>query len=136
MKKLSLIVALVFGGLVACSLMVNAQEAKGKGKGGKGGRMTVEQQMEQLSTNLNLTDEQKPKVKAVLEDTSKKMQEIFSSAGGNREEAMKKMQPVREEQTAKLKGILNADQFAKWQKMEEERRARMGGGKGGKKKAE
>ena len=81
MKRLSLVAALALGGLVACSIMANAQEAKGGKKGGGkgGGRPTVEQQLEQLTTALSLSDDQKPKIKAVLEDGSKKRQELFTS---------------------------------------------------------
>lgn len=129
MKRLSLIAALVLGGLVTCSIVANAQEGK-DGKGGKGksgGRPTVEQRVEQLTAALNLTDEQKPKVKAVLEATSKKMQELFGG-GTSREQMREKMQPIREEEAKKLKDILTAEQFGKWQKIEEERRSRFGGG--------
>jgi Spy/CpxP family protein refolding chaperone len=130
MKKLSLIAALVLGGLVTCSIMAQAQESKdGKeGKGKRGGRPTVEQRVEQMTTALSLTDEQKPKVKAVLEDAAKKMQEIFAS-GTPREQMREKMQPIREEETKKLKDILTSEQFEKWQKIQEERRSRFGGGK-------
>ena len=132
MKKLSLVVALALGGLVACSMMANAQDAqggkKGGGKGGKGGgggRQTVEQQLEQMSTALSLTDAQKPKVKAVLEDSSKKRQELMSGGSPDQE----KMQALRDEQTKKMKAILTAEQFGKYEKAQEERRSRMGGGK-------
>ena len=132
MKKLSLVAALVLGGLVACSIMANAQEAKGGKKGGGkggggGGRPSVDQQVEQMTTELSLTDDQKPKVKAVLEESSKKMQELMS--GGNRTQAREKMQPIMEERTKKMKAILTAEQFGKYEKAQEERRSRMGGGK-------
>ena len=37
-----------------------------------------------MTTQLSLTDEQKPKVKAVLEDTAKKMKDV-RSAGSDRQ---------------------------------------------------
>jgi len=139
MKTFSLVAALALGGLVACSIMANAQEAKGGkrggGKGGGGGgRPTVDQQVEQMTTALSLTDAQKPKVKAVLEETNKKMQELMSGGDVPRDQIREKMQPIRDEQTKKMKEILTADQFGKYQKMEEERRSRFSGG--GKKKTE
>jgi Spy/CpxP family protein refolding chaperone len=137
MKKLSLVVALALGGLVACSFMANAQDAqggrKGGGKGGKGGGgRTVEQRLEQMTTDLGLTDAQKPKVKAVLEESSKKMQEVMGS--GDRTQAREKMQPIMEEQNKKLKEILTAEQLAKYQEQQKSRFSRQGGGKGGGKK--
>ena len=141
MKKLSLVAALVLGGLVACSIMANAQETKGGkrggGKGGgSGGRQTVEQQLEQMTTELSLTDAQKPKVKAVLEDYAKKTQELYAS--GDRNQAREKAQPIRGERTKKMKEILTPEQFGKYEKAQEERsRSRFSGGKdGGKKKTD
>jgi len=133
MKKFSLVTALVLGGLVAFSLLASAQQSKGGRKGsregGAGGRPTVEQQLERLSTELNLTDEQKPKVKAVLEETSKKVRELFQS--GDRAQAREKMQAIRDDETKKMKEILKPDQFEKWQKLMEERRSRFSSKKKG-----
>ena len=62
LSKISVIAAMVLGGLVAGSTMVRAADAtdsSGKGKG-KGNRMTVEQTLDKLTTELTLTDAQKP----------------------------------------------------------------------------
>ena len=129
MKKLSLVAALVLGGLVACSITADAQQDQGGKKGGKGGgRPTVEQQLEKMTTDLSLTDEQKPKVKAVLEDTSKKMKELYSG-DVPQEQRREKMQPIRDGETRKMKEIFTTEQFGKWQKMQEERRSRRDGEK-------
>jgi protein CpxP len=136
MKTFSLVTALALGGLVACSIMANAQESKGGkrggGKGGGGGRQTVEQQLEQMTTDLSLTDAQKPKVKAVLEDYAKKRQEL--SASGDSSQASEKAQAVRDERTKKLKEILTPEQFGKYEKAQAARSSRFSGGKGGGKK--
>src|SRR5262249_12701188 len=91
----------------------------------KKGRMTIEQRMERMSTELKLTDEQKPKVEAVLKDTDKKMQEL---RGVPREERADKMKPIMEEQDKKMKDILTPDQFDKYKKMQEQMRNRIRGG--------
>jgi Spy/CpxP family protein refolding chaperone len=129
MKKSSLVVALALGGLVACSIVANAQDAQGGKKGGGkgGGRMSVDQRLEQMTTELSLTDAQKPKVKAVLEDSQKKMQEIMSG-DVPQDQRREKMQPIMEEQTKKMKEILTPEQLTKWQ---EQQRSRFSGGKGG-----
>lgn len=123
MKKLSLIAALAIGGLLVCSTVINAQDAKpAKGKG----RQTVEQRLDQMTKDLSLTDEQKPKVKAVLEDTQKKMQDV------PRDERQAKMPEIMKERNAKLKDILTPEQFTKLQ----ETQARKKGAGGEKKKTE
>jgi len=122
MSKLSLIAALALGGLIACSTVVTAQDAPGA-DAKKGGRkqFTVEQQLDRMTTQLNLTDEQKPKVKAVLEETSKKMREIMSDTSLDRDARREKMQPIREEQNKKMKAILTDEQYKKYQEMNQRR---------------
>ena len=121
MRKLSLIAALALGGLMACSTLVTAQDApKDAPKGGKKG-FTVEQQMERMTEQLTLTDEQKPKVKAVLEETSKKMEPIRADSSLDRDARMEKMKPIMEEQNKKMKDILTPDQFTKYQEMQQRR---------------
>ena len=113
MKKLSLIAAMALGGLVACSTLATAQDATNAPakKGGKHGFPTVEQQMERLTTQLSLTDDQKPKVKAVLEDTAKQMQALAP------EDRREKAPAIRKEQNKKMKEILTEEQFKKYREM-------------------
>jgi periplasmic protein CpxP/Spy len=115
MKKLSLIAALALGGLLACSTVATAQDAPKKGN-----RMTVEQRMEKLSTDLNLTDAQKPKVKALLEDTQKKMREV------PQDERREKMPAIWEEQNKKMKEILTPEQMEKYTKLQEAEKGKRG----------
>ena len=128
MSKLSLIAAMALGGLVVCSTLVSAQDATNAPdkKGGKRG-MSPDQMMERYTEQLSLTDEQKPKVKAVLEDSGKKRREIFRDSALDREQKQEKMQPVMEAQNKKMKEILTADQYKKYQEMNE--KMKKGGGK-------
>ena len=128
MNKLSLVAAMALGGLVACSTLATAQDATPSTK--KKGRMSVEQQMERMTTQLNLTDEQKPKVEAVLKESAKKRQEIFSDSSFDRSQMREKMQPIMEEQNKKLKAILTDEQYKKYEEMQQRMK------KGGKKKAD
>ena len=128
MKKLSLVAALALGGLMACSTLATAQDSTNNvPKKGKRGFPTVEQQMERMTTTLTLTEEQKPKVKAVLEESSKKRQEIMSDSSLDRATIREKMQPIMDEQNKKMKAILTDDQFTKYKEMNQR------GKKGGKK---
>jgi len=131
MKKLSLIAALALGGLLACCTLATAQETNKDttAKKGKRGMMTVEQRLDRMSTELELKDDQKPKVKAVLEDTGKQMQALRDLP---QDERRTKMQSIREDENKKLKDILTPDQYEKYQKM----MAEMRGKKGEKKKSE
>ncbi len=129
--KLSVVAAVALGGLVAFSNLAQAQDT-GKEKKGKKGYMSVEQRMERLTTELKLTDEQKPKVKALLEDQQKKMQEMRKEGTPPDREKMREM---RTDMEKRMKEILKPDQFEKWQKMMEEERSKRGK-KGGEQKSE
>jgi Spy/CpxP family protein refolding chaperone len=126
--KLSLIAALVLGGLMACSTQATAQQDAPKKKKGM---PTIEQQMERLNTELTLTDEQKPKVEALLKETQKKMQELRADTSVPRDQQREKMTAIRDDQTKAMKKILTTDQFPKYEKYLEQQRTR-----GGKKKSD
>ena len=111
MSRLSLIAAMALGGLVACSTLVTAQDStNAPARRGKGG-FSVEQRLERMTTQLDLTDAQKPKVKAVLDETAKKMKDVAP------EDRREKMRTIREEETKKFKEILTSEQFAKYKEM-------------------
>lgn len=71
--------------------------------------------IEMLTTNLSLTAEQVPKVKAVLDEQRTKMGELRNET--DQEVRRTKGQALRTETTAKMKEILTAEQFTKWEKM-------------------
>jgi protein CpxP len=134
MKIIKLVAGIALGALIA-GTTVTAQESKEGKKGdrpaGKG-PPTVEKQLENMTKELSLTDEQKPKVKAVIEENRKKMEELYSQAGGDREkmrELRGKRKEIGDEQDKKLKEILKSDQYEKWEKMRD--KMRKGGRKGG-----
>ena len=120
--------ALALGGTLASANLAAAQETNAPARNAR--RFSPEQQLERLTTELNLTDAQKPKVKEVLENGTKKRQELRGVAQDERRE---KMRTLMEDQNKKLKEILTPDQYEKYQKLMERRRPR-GGGAGGSQK--
>lgn len=129
--KFGLIAALAVGGLLFCTNLSSAQNADGKKKG-----FSPQARVERLSTELNLTEEQKTKVLAVFEEDSKKYQALREDSSTPREQRREKMAAIREESDKKLKTILKPDQWEKYQKQMEEMKKKAGERKGGKKKAE
>ena len=112
--KFSVIAGLALGSLVVSSNLATAQEQKGGQR-----RPSVEQFMERMNEDLKLTDEQKPKVKAVLEESQKKRQELSSIP---QEERRGKVRDIRDNENKKLKEILTAEQYTKYEKMLEDLR--------------
>ena len=129
--KLGVIAALVLGGLLAGSTTATAQEKKEGIGGGKRGFPTVEERLDRMTTDLKLTDEQKPKVKEVLEENNKKMQALQNAPQDERRE---KFREARDEMGKKLKPILTPEQYTKWEQTP--RGGKKGEGKGGGEKKE
>ena len=129
--KISLVAALVAGVLVAYNPAGLAQDAAAKdataskdapkspsAPGAPGGQRAeaAKERLNKLSEDLKLTDEQKPKVEALLREQQEKMRGSRGSTT-TPEERREKMKAVREEMTKKMKNILTPEQFAKWEKM-------------------
>ena len=138
LTKISLVAAAVLGGLIAFSNMAIAQDTgKDAGKDakkGKGARMTIEQQMEKWTKDLDLKDDQKPKFKEALEDSQKKMRELRQDSSLDRAQQREKMQTIIQDQDKAIKKILTDDQYKKYEeKMKEDRKKKKGGFGGGKK---
>ena len=129
-KRMGLVAAVGLATIVASSGLALGQDAK-ESKKGRGGA-SVEERVNSMATELKLTDDQKTKVKAVLEDGQKKRQALRDLSQDERRE---KGRALMEEQDKKLKEILTADQYKKWQEIRPARGNR-GGGDGGEKKKE
>lgn len=111
-----LIAALAAGALLASGSPLLAQDNADKpaasGPHARGGAY-----LEQLAKNLDLTDAQKPKVKAALEEQMQKMGALRQDASLTPEDRRAKMKTIREDMKAKMKEILTPEQFAKYEKM-------------------
>ena len=119
LNKTLMIAALVAGSVFAADIAVRAQDSTntppaggppGGGQRGRGGPS-----IEMLTTNLSLTADQIPKVKAVLDEQRQKMGELRNET--DQQVLRTKMQALRTDTTAKMKEILTAEQFAKYEKM-------------------
>lgn len=122
MKKISIL------GLMATMLFtvqVYAQQGPGQGPGG--GRFNMEpkemaaRQTEQMKKELNLTDEQLPKVEELNLKYAEKMKEARDQANGDRDAMRSTMRSMMAEKDKELKNILTEDQWTAFLKMREER---------------
>jgi hypothetical protein len=71
-----------------------------------------------IATQLALSDEQKPKVKAVYDEMQQKQLALSVDNSVAPAERPAKARRIRDAATAKLAGILTAEQLAKWRKIE------------------
>ena len=114
MKLLRRCTALV--GVVALSMAtLNTVPAMAQGGGGGGGRMmmTPDQQVAAIDKAVSLTDDQKPKVLTIIQDSQKKMADLRNS-GEDMQTLRPKMMQIRQDQNEKIKALLTDDQKTKY----------------------
>ncbi|HEX7653190.1 MAG TPA: hypothetical protein VF607_06765 [Verrucomicrobiae bacterium] len=84
--------------------------------------------LENIAKQLDLNDEQKAKVKPVIEEMQQKIADSRKELqGASMEDRRAKMKEIREAASAKLKGILTPEQYQKWEKLTPARRPANGG---------
>ena len=88
-----------------------------------------DQQLARLAEKLNLTDDQKAKIKPILEDQHKQMMALREDTSMSREDRFAKFREIRKETFEKMHPILSPEQqkqLKKMQQMRHERRRRGG----------
>ena len=85
----------------------------------------VDQQLARLSKKLKLSDEQKPQVKAILQDQHDQMQQLWQNSSGSRQENVQKMHEIHDSASSKIRAVLTDDQKTKYDKLEAKRQQRM-----------
>ena len=91
---------------------------QGTGEGhGRGMMMSPDAMLDHMSTELNLTDDQKTKIKPILEDQSKQMQQLRQDSSSSDQDRHAKMKQIHESTMSQVKPILNADQQKKLDEM-------------------
>ena len=71
----------------------------------------------EIQSKLNLTDDQKSKIKDLAESNRSQMTEIFQNAQGDRQAAMQKMTALRKETQEKTLAILTDSQKKTWKEL-------------------
>jgi periplasmic protein CpxP/Spy len=115
MIKSGCIAAITLGAMLMFTSSAMAQAQQGRGQRGP------DAQLERLTTELKLDDKQKARVKVVLDETMKKMQELRGDSGQSPEDRRAKMQSIRQESGKKMKEILTAEQFKKYEELQAQR---------------
>jgi Spy/CpxP family protein refolding chaperone len=90
-------------------------------QGGPGmGRMTAEERTDRLAKQLDLADSVKAKVLVIFKASDEARAKAFEESQGDRESMRPKMEAIRNDTDAKLKGALTAEQYEKYVKAREE----------------
>jgi len=87
----------------------------------------VQRRLEAAKARLQLTPDQEPKLRALLEEESLKVRALQAKRGTDnaptKAEMAREARAIREDFRGKLKAILTPEQMTEWDKMAAERRA-------------
>jgi Spy/CpxP family protein refolding chaperone len=108
----------------------DTQSGQGEHQGRGHGPMSVDAQLDHMSQALNLTDDQKAKIKPILEEQSKKMHDLMQDSSVSQEDRRAKFQEIHEDTMSKVRPLLNDDQQKKMDAMMKERRGEGHGRRG------
>ena len=140
MRKLSILIASFFA-LSMCVLAMQDQGSSGTGQapseqGGKEhgygrghgrGMPTVDEQVQHMTQALNLTSDQESQIKTILTSEREQMEALHKDTSTSQQDKMDKMRTLRQENSTKIRDVLNDDQKKKYDAMEKNREKHMGG---------
>jgi Spy/CpxP family protein refolding chaperone len=99
-------------------LLTPEQFAKWKEKQGQlmGQGQGPRERLQEAIQELNLTEEQKEKLKGVYQDTLEKLRDLRQDANLSMQEKLEKLKAMRKEIEPDIKKTMDAAQYEKWQK--------------------
>jgi protein CpxP len=107
----------------------------GQGGGGRRGPMSPDDQLKRMTKDFDLTADQQAKIKPILVDAQKKMEDVRNDSSGDRPAMRQKMMQIRQDTNDQVRALLDDKQKEKFDKQEQERQDRpqnrRGGGPGG-----
>ena len=117
MTKTLALATFVAGSLFAGSLALQAQDTpQTPPPAGAGPGAHARPNADQIAKDLGLTDDQKAKVKAAMEEQQTAMKALRDNTTLSKEDKHTQMKALRESFLAKMKEILTPEQLEKWQK--------------------
>lgn len=131
--RLSVVAVLLTFGL---ALMAQSEQQGGPPQGRRM-MMSPEERLERLSKELDLTDDQKAKLKPIFEAEADKMKALREDTSMSREDRRAKMMEIQQKSSEDIKAVLTKDQQKKYDEMRQRMMERRGpGGPAGEKPPE
>lgn len=122
--KTLMLAALVAGSLLAGTVATQAQDSTNAAPAaptaptpGNGAMRPRGMNIDTIATQLKLTDDQKTKVKAALDEMMQKVRALRSDTSLDKDARQAKIKDFRTDMNAKIKDVLTADQYTKWQQI-------------------
>jgi len=112
------------------------QGQMGQGRmGGMRGPMSPQMQLDRMTKQLDLTKDEQDKIKPILEDQQKQMEDLRNDTSTDREARMDKMRDIHKSHAEQIRNVLTTEQQTKFDEMQKQMMERgrrgMGGQNGG-----
>ena len=130
---LSLLLAVPFlAGSAAAAQYQGGGGPRGQaGPGGRPGPMSPDDRLKQMTKDFNLTSDQQAKIKPILVDEQKKIQDLRNDTSTDRQSMRSKMQQIHQDANTQIRAALDDKQKEMFDKQEQERQQRMQNRRGG-----
>jgi len=106
----------IFSALAALSILTPVVMAQKQESG--------ENRLQQMSQQLNLTEDQKTKLKPILQEEAQKLRELKNDTSSSRQEKMQKAKQIHSEYKPQIDAILTPEQQQRWHQMKQEAKSR------------
>ena len=93
--------------------------------------MSPDDQLKRMTKDFNLTADQQGKIKPILVDEQKKMEDLRNDSSGDRQAMRGKMMDIRKDTNDQVRALLDDKQKEKFDKQEQEREDRTPNRRGG-----
>lgn len=142
MKRFAIVFLLSAFSLFACAAFAqengasdqdqSQQGMQGQHKHGKwnGHQQDPQKRVQRMTKQLKLSSDQQSKILDILQDQQKQFESLRSDTSSSQEDRHSKMMGLRKNTDEQIRGVLNADQQKKFDKMQEKREQRMEGKRG------
>jgi periplasmic protein CpxP/Spy len=114
--KHTLIALAAVAGVLSLQPLTRAADTNEPAPSAAGGRLAAQRErMQEIARELNLTDEQKEKLQAIIRGQMEKLRDLRQDTSLSQPEKSEKFKAIREDIIAEAKKVLTPDQFEKWQ---------------------
>jgi Spy/CpxP family protein refolding chaperone len=120
--------------LALAAICAGAAQYQGGGPGGPGGRrgpMSPDDRLKQMTKDFDLTADQQAKIKPILVDQQKQMDDLRNNSSGDRQSMRGQMMKIQQDTNTQIRALLDDKQKDKFDQMEKDRQARMQNRRGG-----
>jgi protein CpxP len=116
-KTIAILAVLIFGCAVAFAATAPDANAPGHRNRGPAAQRPAHDMLQQLSEKLNLTEEQKTKVKAIFADEATEIKAVHADSSLTSEQKITKIKEIRDSSTEKINALLTPEQQKKFAEM-------------------